>query len=606
LTAGIWTRLGIEPTRDMTEIRRAYARGLKRAHPEDDPEGFAALRAAYEAALGWAQSGLRSGIALPVAAAAPAKAAPAAGDAALAPAAPPLRERPAEPASLAKEQGVAPPHGPPQPPQPPQEDPDLALLRREFQRLQESLAGGPASSPESLQALLDACLRSRALETISVSLAFEDALAGVLWVQRTRADALIERAVTRFGWRETRRRQGPCLALAAYADHLRPLREARDKAPRAYLALTRPVRATVLWWWILRYRVDLAVHPIWRSLSVIGNAPPAAVSRDALGWWSRYFTRPRPRPLLLRLTGLLALLGAVVGLGGGSDGGRAGQGALLGGLAGALGGLLLTGSYLAAVDWPRHWLKDRRRATTPLGRLGWMPAALGLCLLAGIAPDTVIVRTVIGLLASAAFLWAAVVTPEAGLGGSGQVLQRLWGKLLANVPLGAWWVILSGAKAGAPSLVMWWSLIAAMGAFAFGLPALFVEYRRALTAAMRRALRLGIAVVSAAAAVALASRSVEPGWRGVALMGMAVIVLLQRVPALALPPSQLRLRYYLTVPTSVVLLGPIVQSGFLGPFRLSGVLFMAAVAISMLACEYQEWRHARRETRGAPVLRARL
>ena len=43
--------LGIEPTRDVAEIRRAYAEKSKSCHPEDDPEGFQALYSAYQWAL---------------------------------------------------------------------------------------------------------------------------------------------------------------------------------------------------------------------------------------------------------------------------------------------------------------------------------------------------------------------------------------------------------------------------------------------------------------------------------------------------------------------------------------------------------------------------
>lgn len=46
-----WIRLGIEPTTDETLIRNAYRARLPAHHPETDPEGFQALRMAYENAM---------------------------------------------------------------------------------------------------------------------------------------------------------------------------------------------------------------------------------------------------------------------------------------------------------------------------------------------------------------------------------------------------------------------------------------------------------------------------------------------------------------------------------------------------------------------------
>ena len=51
----IWTVLGIEPTKDVSAIKRAYAEKAKTCHPEEDPEGFMKLRQAYQAALDYAE-----------------------------------------------------------------------------------------------------------------------------------------------------------------------------------------------------------------------------------------------------------------------------------------------------------------------------------------------------------------------------------------------------------------------------------------------------------------------------------------------------------------------------------------------------------------------
>ena len=51
----IWNILGLEPTREKSAIKRAYAKKTQSCHPEDDPEGFMRLRDAYQAAMDYAQ-----------------------------------------------------------------------------------------------------------------------------------------------------------------------------------------------------------------------------------------------------------------------------------------------------------------------------------------------------------------------------------------------------------------------------------------------------------------------------------------------------------------------------------------------------------------------
>ncbi|GKX51572.1 J domain-containing protein [Budvicia aquatica] len=50
----IWDVLGIEPTTDESEIRRAYARELKQRRPDKDPQGFQQLREAFDNAKRYA------------------------------------------------------------------------------------------------------------------------------------------------------------------------------------------------------------------------------------------------------------------------------------------------------------------------------------------------------------------------------------------------------------------------------------------------------------------------------------------------------------------------------------------------------------------------
>ncbi len=47
----IWEVLGIAPTTNKREVKKAYAEAVKHCHPEEEPEAFQKLYEAYQAAL---------------------------------------------------------------------------------------------------------------------------------------------------------------------------------------------------------------------------------------------------------------------------------------------------------------------------------------------------------------------------------------------------------------------------------------------------------------------------------------------------------------------------------------------------------------------------
>ena len=54
-----WSVLELEPTQDVSAIKRAYAGKARECHPEEDPEGFQRLHEAYQQARKLAENRVR-------------------------------------------------------------------------------------------------------------------------------------------------------------------------------------------------------------------------------------------------------------------------------------------------------------------------------------------------------------------------------------------------------------------------------------------------------------------------------------------------------------------------------------------------------------------
>jgi hypothetical protein len=411
----IWQTLGIDPTRDPRQIRRAYAQRLKSSNPEDDAEGFKVLRAAYEQALA------HVGRAGPIAsgeAASSASAGTATTEASQA------ERPPAPPMSDAKTRHIA-----------------------ACGRLAALVGASPPPHPEALDQALEAVLSSPALDEIGIRVDTDRWLVQLIAHNQPRSDPLLDKTIARFGWndRTIGRKDADIIRwlLQRQSDRafLRQLEDPQSMYHWAFAALQRlPARPGL----VQRLRghdrtaevATLLAEIRIRRPTIVANLDPAIVAA-----WDNYLSKPRLSAKELWVVAIapvaLLLLGVAPSIEWPSQGHMVLIEVPLAVVLSLAAGALIR---LYGVAWPRwHWTR-RPPACRPIWlAVGWAPAVLGLLVVSAVLPPIVPAVAAVAVLAAAVLLWV-LITGRSDGGGALRVLREA---VVLYAATFFWWVMIA-------------------------------------------------------------------------------------------------------------------------------------------------------------------
>jgi hypothetical protein len=402
-----WSVLGIEATRDATAIKRAYAARLKDCHPEDDPDGFQRLRAAYEGALRYATP-RKPRRATPLIDPKARRKQPPIPDEAVALLRdligqdPPVVVDP-DPTVAAADEAPAPVKREAKPPKPQAAPDPVTALRIQHDRrcraLQQLVLKG--ADADALRAALDELLASEPMESVGIHGRTELWLADLIADNSPRSDPLAAPAIQYFGWRANRlgRERDSSMRVLARADDivfLEGLRRKQGDHFDAWKALNaKPTRAR-------RWTNIFVAGGVRRLLHLIRMERPSLmgdIDSEGLAWWGEYLSHPQIPAEVAVIGFVCALVGTPILASSPWFGSTAmpwlyAAVACFGGLA-----LALWGGLYGVARVRERWMRKRFSASA-WQRLGWAPSAMVLVLASAVAPP---------------FFWTTPLFPIAGL-----------------------------------------------------------------------------------------------------------------------------------------------------------------------------------------------
>lgn len=561
----VWQALGISPTREIGDIRRAYAARLKECHPEENPEGFQRLRAAYESALRAARGAADATGSLPPTA---------------------VKEATAQVQPSASPSGAI-------SSQP--SDEDLRHFEGAVGRLEQLLRTPGQPDPATLEAALNAVLDSPGAFHVGTWSVLDRRLARLLVEAVPKSDPILGAVVQRLEWAHTdvvtARAKEVVAVVTRVADlaTVAKLRSGRDADARAFQLFSQPAPKS---WLVRRVKAVYFDHAVRDFFNKTLRARPTLaqwLDKASVDIWLKIFWRPHvsERGLAaMPIFSALALIGTYIAdaLGVLPPDSR-GTAFLLALCVGP--GLVLLKLY--AFSWPVTLVFMRLKEKKPPSwvRWGWLAAAVLSVLLVSSLPASWPVTAVSLVLSAGLLVWATVAAhPVFVMEGVG-FYQKLKLALIEN-PAVLFWTGVVGWGIGLPACIV---TAGAFGASAIAGRSMARTWKFDCAPRTRYGSLVALALLTIAAFYALWRGSDSPLQVGFNAALVTVAALMQRPARLSLPQTLMgRWAQTMVFPTFALILafGLSVQNGNRVTLQIAGTYVLLGVVATVCFVGYSE------------------